>query len=221
MAEAAEKRKNSTVAREIEISLPHELPQLAQIALAQQMSRWLVDRYSIAVDCAVHAPGKGKDTRNVHAHLLLTTRVLTPVGLSEKTRVLDDKKSGPVEVEAIRERWALLCNSALARHGVAAQIDHRSYERRGIARVPTMHVGKGRFAKQRKSANDQIIAIEAQIEGLKKRRIAIAEAKARATYADLIKHTLVAPTVSQLVPPPAKPEDPPGPPRVAHRKFRR
>lgn len=43
-------------------------------------------------------------------------------------------------VEACRKKWAELCNSFLEKE---AQIDHRSYERQGIDRIPEIHEGPG------------------------------------------------------------------------------
>lgn len=57
--EAAETRKNSRVAREIILALPHELPAPAREALARDMSLWLVERYNVAVDTSLHSPVAG------------------------------------------------------------------------------------------------------------------------------------------------------------------
>jgi hypothetical protein len=54
-----------------------------------------VERYNVAVSVAIHAPGGKGDDGNYHAHILFTTREMTPDGLGKKTRVLDDRKTGP------------------------------------------------------------------------------------------------------------------------------
>lgn len=99
--EAAETRKNSRVAREIILALPHELSAPAREALTRDMALWLVERYNVAVDTSLHSPvaGDGHDPRNHHAHLLFTTREITKDGLGKKTRILDDREQGPQEVE--------------------------------------------------------------------------------------------------------------------------
>lgn len=74
-AEEAEKRKDAKVAREWEIALPSELSQDQQRELARSFARELVDRYGVAADLCIHAPSKGSDARNQHAHILTTTRV--------------------------------------------------------------------------------------------------------------------------------------------------
>ena len=111
-AEEAERRKNSVVAREVLIALPHELPQADRIKMVNELSSWLVSRYGVAVDAALHAPRQGHDERNHHAHLLMTTRRLSAAGLGEKTRELDDNRTtGPREIEAIRAAWAEMVNA--------------------------------------------------------------------------------------------------------------
>lgn len=110
-AEEAERRKNSVVAREVLIALPHELTDTDRIKIVSELSSWLVSRYGVAVDVAIHAPRKNHDERNHHAHLLMTTRRLTAQGLSEKTRELDDKQTGPREIESIRAAWCAMVNA--------------------------------------------------------------------------------------------------------------
>ena len=75
-AELAETRKNSTVAREFEVALPGELQRDAQQRLACALAQEITARHKCAVDVAIHAPSRGGDNRNHHAHLLLTTRRL-------------------------------------------------------------------------------------------------------------------------------------------------
>lgn len=118
-AEAAETRKNSRVAREVILALPHELPAATRASLTRDMGLWLVERYGVAVDISLHSPeaGDGHDLRNHHAHLLFTTREVTKDGLGKKTRILDDRENGPQEVELIRLIWETLANDALEQAG--------------------------------------------------------------------------------------------------------
>src|SRR3546814_2265883 len=73
-AELAETRKNATVAREYEIALPVELSADERRELALDLAREISERHGVAVDVAIHAPGREGDHRNHHAHLLTTTR---------------------------------------------------------------------------------------------------------------------------------------------------
>ena len=148
-AEQAEKRKNSTVAREIEVALPAEFTAEQRRELALALARELTERHRCAVDVAIHAPNREGDERNHHAHLLMTTRRMGCDGFTEKTRELDDLKTG--EVVRWRERWAILVNDHLAAHGHSARVDHRSLEDQGIRdREPTRHKGPAISAMERR-----------------------------------------------------------------------
>ncbi len=127
-AEAAEKRSNSTVAREYELALPAELSATSRVELARAFGGALLDRYGVAVDIAIHAPHRNGDQRNWHAHVLTTTRKVEESGLGAKTRILDDRKTGPAEVLELRALWAELSNSFLEREGSLERVDHRSLE---------------------------------------------------------------------------------------------
>jgi hypothetical protein len=148
-AEAAEKRKNSTVAREFEVALPAELSAEDRKQLAHDFARELVERYRLVADVAIHAPGREGDNRNHHAHILCTTRSLEAEGFTAKTRELDDLKTGAVK--EWRERWADLTNAALERAGVAERIDHRSNAARGIEAEPSQHLGPAATGIERRT----------------------------------------------------------------------
>lgn len=150
-AEQAEKRKNSTVAREFEIALPAELSPEQREKLAHDFARELVKRHGCTADVAIHAPGKEGDNRNHHAHILLTTRRLEPDGFGEKTRELDDQKTGKVLVTEWRERFATLQNERLREAGHSVQVDHRSLDAQGIEREATRHLGPTATAIERRT----------------------------------------------------------------------
>lgn len=146
-AEAAETRKNSTVAREFEIALPVELSADQRRDLVLDFAREISDRHRVAVDVAIHAPGAEGDNRNHHAHLLLTTRQLGPDGLGAKTRELDQKQSG--EVDHWRARWAEVQNLALERAGCAERVDHRSHAERGMEAQPLPQLTPAEYQLER------------------------------------------------------------------------
>ena len=155
-AEAAERRVNSTVAREYELALPAELDAAGREALAVGFARAVATRFGVAADVAVHAPSREGNQRNHHAHILTTTRAVGADGaLGAKTRELDDKKTGPAHVEALRELWAIQVNHALQRIEAAARVDHRSHARRGLDAVPTITMGAGATALERRAQRAQ------------------------------------------------------------------
>ena len=150
-AEQAETRKNSTVAREFEIALSEEVSAAERQRLAHDLAREIVERHGCAADVAIHAPGSDGDHRNHHAHILLSTRRLGPDGFTEKTRELDDQKTGPRLVTQWRERFASLQNEHLHRAGIEARVDHRSLEAQGIDREPTRHLGPAASGYERRT----------------------------------------------------------------------
>lgn len=156
MAEQAENRKNSVVAREYEIALPVELPASERETACRELAEHIADRYRVAVDIAIHSPSKQGDERNHHAHLMTTTREYTPEGLGAKTRILDVKNTSSVEIEYLRETWAKIQNRALERVGVSVQVSHQTLEEQGISGKPTVHLGNAITALERKGIKTKI-----------------------------------------------------------------
>ena len=149
-AERAETRKNSTLAREVELALPSLLEPAERERIAERFAEALVERYNVAVSVAIHNPGRHGDDRNYHAHILFTTREMTPAGLGKKTRVLDDRKTGPKEVTKLRELAADIINEHLAAANADIRVDHRSFKERGIDREPTTHLGPAAAEMERR-----------------------------------------------------------------------
>lgn len=157
-AEMAETRSNARVVRELRPSLPAELPLAEQVRLVRGYSLWLRDKYGVAIQADIHAPRfldgaeenrhqTGKlamaqedyleslfdpscTNQNFHAHILMTTReVCSDTGaFGEKTRILDDRKTGPEEILRLRQEWESRTNAALKRIGSQVRIDLRSYK---------------------------------------------------------------------------------------------
>ena len=154
--EQRETRKNSTVAREFEIAFPSELNQKQRLAMLKDLCSSIVDRHQVAVDACIHAPhtGSGSDERNYHAHILMSTRKLTPEGLTEKTRELDQKYSG--EIEHWREHFAEICNMHLDMAGSTARVDHRSYKDQENGLEATLHEGPKVTELRRKGIETEI-----------------------------------------------------------------
>jgi ATP-dependent exoDNAse (exonuclease V) alpha subunit len=140
-AERAEKRVDSRLAREFEISLPHELTQEQREWLIKDFAREQFVRRGYVVDIAIHAPDKDSDQRNHHAHLMVTMRPLDATGPEGFARTLDRSLNSKEQLDAWRKEWAHLANRHLERHGHEERIDHRSHGARGLDREPTIHLG--------------------------------------------------------------------------------
>ncbi|HET9106972.1 MAG TPA: MobQ family relaxase [Steroidobacteraceae bacterium] len=163
-AEKAEKQSTSRVAREYLAALPAELSPERRIRLARDFSREIADRYNVAVDLAVHEPRPQGDPRNYHAHLLATTRQVSPEGLGAKTGL---DMSGEVRSElglppsrqefvTLRARWAELTNEALREANIEARVDHRSLEAQGIEREPTPRLPIAALAIERRGQRSEV-----------------------------------------------------------------
>ena len=135
-AEQAEKRKDSRLAQEIQVSLPHEMTGQQRQWLVTDFVREQFTRNGITADVAIHAPSPDGDERNHHAHILMALREIGPDGFGNKLPDCDEK-----QIRHWREAWAKLQNRHLERHGFAARVDHRSLAAQGIERKPTEHHG--------------------------------------------------------------------------------
>lgn len=149
-AERAEMRKNSTLAREVELALPSLLSPEDRQRITEKFAAALVERYHVAVSVAIHLPSSKGDNRNHHAHILFTTREMEPDGFGKKTRVLDDRKTGPQEVLKLRELAADIINESLAAVNADIRVDHRSFKDRGIEQEPTTHLGPAATEMERR-----------------------------------------------------------------------
>ncbi|MCU1023368.1 MobA/MobL family protein [Stenotrophomonas maltophilia] len=168
-AEAAERRKDSTIAREFEFALPHELDDDQRSSLALSVARALVDRYGFAAQASIHSPGI-KGGMNWHVHILATTRRLGPDGFLDKTRELDGGPAGRAEVEWIRELVAATTNAHLEAANLDVRVDHRSLKAQAdealargdlvaaavLSRAPTRHLGKDASAIERRGEYSEL-----------------------------------------------------------------
>jgi len=188
-AESAEKRKDATTAREYEVSLPHELYDYQQQALATQYGVWLHKKYGVVVDLNIHK----MNSNNPHAHLLTTVRVVVDeIALSNKSHrewpCSKRKEAGlpsrRLDLISVREKWAELCNAALINAGHAEQIDHRSYAEQGIIIEPQIHVGAHALAKYQKTGASEIVEKNNEIMIRQK------EAWALLSEGDQLKHRI-------------------------------
>ncbi|WP_420832212.1 Ti-type conjugative transfer relaxase TraA [Rhizobium cauense] len=147
--ERAERRKDARVAREFEVALPHEMAAGDRLALTRDFACELANRYGAAVDFSIHQPLGNSDIRNVHAHVVMTTRVLAENGLGEKTLIERENKwllnhdqpTSHMQLRDIRQLWEHQTNRHLARLGLDIRVDHRSHLERGLEIEPTEHMG--------------------------------------------------------------------------------
>jgi Ti-type conjugative transfer relaxase TraA len=161
-AEAAERRKDSQVAREIVLALPadRELTTADRIELARSFVEQHFVSKGLAVQLDVHAPhkergegegawaeGTGGDHTNWHAHLLITTRrVEGDHFAATKARDLDPevRRAGArtlvTDAEAWGETWRAHQDRYFQEHGIEVRVD-------ATAAHPGEHIGPVRMRK--------------------------------------------------------------------------
>jgi hypothetical protein len=159
-AEGAEKRCNSVVAREFVVALPHELNREQQQDLVRGYAQGLSERTGWAVDVAVHAPGKEGDIRNVHAHLLCTTRKIDtdPDGcpvMRQKTRDWDQRATGSELLRLERSEWEQCVNQSLEQAHCVERVDCRSHAEKHSGLTPQIHLGPNVMGMERRGIETQ------------------------------------------------------------------
>ncbi|WP_421358958.1 MULTISPECIES: Ti-type conjugative transfer relaxase TraA [Agrobacterium] len=161
--EGFEKRADAQLARDLTIALPLELSAEQNIALVRDFVEKHILAKGMVADWVYHDnPG------NPHIHLMSTLRPLTEDGFgSKKVAVIGEDgqpvrtKSGKILYElwagstddfnVLRDGWFEGLNHHLALGGIDLRIDGRSYERQGIDLEPTIHLGVGAKAIERKA----------------------------------------------------------------------
>ncbi|RII83843.1 hypothetical protein CJO09_00960 [Neopusillimonas maritima] len=169
-------------AREAVIALPYLLSDNQRAALITEFAQEVVKKYGVGVDVFLHRPeafsddylnenkdqffikdkwrGGEKNNGNYHAHLLLTTsKVDAETGaLSRNVRELDPihcrRNKLQNTAEWARPLWASLVNKHLAVAGIQHTVEHASFEKRGVEKVPTKHQGPaGRIKRTGRQSN--------------------------------------------------------------------
>ncbi len=131
--EEVERRKDSQLAREINVAIPTELDKTQQIKLVKEFVRKEFVKEGMVADVAFH----NLESHNPHAHIMLTMREIEKDGFKKKNREWNKREL----LEKKREAWAAETNKVLELAGIESKIDHRSYEAQGINRIPQIHLG--------------------------------------------------------------------------------
>ena len=135
--ERSEVRKDAQLARELEFSIPREMPKDEGIRLAQDFVREQFVARGMVADLNVHWQVDPDGDTKPHAHVMLAMRAVGPDGFGLKAR--DWNRTGLLE--DWRERWASLANERLAELGLDLRIDHRTFAEQGIALEPQNKIG--------------------------------------------------------------------------------
>ena len=168
--EEIEKSATAQLAREIEVALPVELSRAEQLALVRAYVKDNFVSAGMCADFAIHDKGTG----NPHAHIMLTIRPLKEDGtwgakcrkvydLDSQGQRIPDGKGGwkshredttdwnqRSNAEKWRAAWAAYTNRALEAAGRPERIDHRSYKRQGVDKIPSIHMGSAASQMERR-----------------------------------------------------------------------
>lgn len=161
--EEVEDQCNSQLARRVVLTLPNEVPRDNWEEMIRQYCQEQFVSKGMCADVAIHYT---EPPPNPHAHILLTLRSMDENGrwLPKYKKVpCDDGMGNPVydengkiklrpvntngwndrgNAEIWRTAWADKQNEFLERCGSPVRVDLRSYERQGIFKIPTIHMGK-------------------------------------------------------------------------------
>ena len=179
-------RKDAELFREIVLAFPNVLDYVACAAVLRQLSAILTEK-GMCVQWDIHDTTK-RGKRNLHAHLMITMRTLQRDGtFGNKDRSWNKYNGGLNIANLLRPEAARLMNEELEKIGSEERIEHESFKKRGIDRIPTVHVGLAGTAiagrgetSYRKKLNDAIRELNAEhmtyverVEKLREKRAAI------------------------------------------------
>ena len=231
-AEEVEKQWNSQLARRFVVALPREVPLEMCPQMMQEYCREHFVSKGMCCDFAIHDPDP--PGHNPHCHIMLTMRAIDENGkwLPKSRKVYDLDENGErirlpsgnwkshkedtvdwneqYHAEEWRHGWELVQNKYLELAGSPERVDMRSYERQGLDKIPTVHMGAAVCALERKgietnignlnrdikAANRMMNAIRSTIQNLRnwiadiveatKEAFAETEARAKNTSPDLV-----------------------------------
>nr|WP_281397257.1 Ti-type conjugative transfer relaxase TraA [Rhizobium paranaense] len=161
--EAFEKRSDAQLAKDVTIALPIELSAQQNLALVRDFVERHITSKGMVADWVYHdAPG------NPHVHLMTTLRPLAEDGFGAKKVAVLGPDGNPIrndagkivyelwaggidDFNAFRDGWFACQNRHLALAGLDLRVDGRSFEKQGIDLEPTIHLGVGTKAIERKA----------------------------------------------------------------------
>ncbi|MEL4377356.1 Ti-type conjugative transfer relaxase TraA [Brucella cytisi] len=194
--EAFEKRSDAQLAKDLTIALPVELTSEQNVALVRDFVGKHILPKGMVADWVYHDnPG------NPHIHLMTTLRALTEDGFgAKKVAVIGDDgqplrtragkivyelwAGGAEDFNALRDGWFERQNHHLALSGIDLRVDGRSYDKQGIDLVPTIHLGVGAKAMERKA---ELVEEQGAIRFLKLERSALQAERRKENRARIVR----------------------------------
>ncbi|KQZ91764.1 Ti-type conjugative transfer relaxase TraA [Agrobacterium tumefaciens] len=177
-----EKRSDAQLAKDVTIALPIELAAEKNVELVRDFVARHITSQGMVADWVFHdSPG------NPHIHLMTTLRPLTEDGFGPKKvavtgpdgkvlrndggKIVYELWAGGLEnFNAVRDGWFDCQNRHLALAGLDIRVDGRSFEKQGIDLTPTIHLGVGTKAIERKAEGVEEKAALERLELQEERR---------------------------------------------------
>jgi len=177
-----EKRSDAQLAKDVTVALPIELTVEQNIELVRDFVAQHITAQGMVADWVFHnAPG------NPHIHLMTTLRPLTEDGFGSKKVAVTGpdgnvlrNESGKIvyqlwaggldDFNAFRDGWFACQNRHLALAGLDIRVDGRSFEKQGVELTPTIHLGVGTKAIERKAEGAAEMAALERLELQEERR---------------------------------------------------
>ncbi len=177
-AEEVEKQWNSQLARRFVVALPREAPTAMYPQMMQEYCQEHFVSKGMCCDFAIHDPDP--PGHNPHCYIMLTMRAIDENGkwLPKSRKVYDLDENGEriklpsgrwkshkedtvdwneqYHAEEWRHGWELVQNKYLELAGSPERVDMRSYERQGLDKIPTVHMGAAVCALERKGIETNI-----------------------------------------------------------------
>jgi len=167
MLEAVEEgyRANAKVQYRVVLNLPHELSAGQRRSFVYEFCERTFGRLGLPYAAALHAPDELSDQRNVHAHIVFSTRPCERTAsyqwdlAEEKVNGLTDKAG----LFRLRALCAAHMNQACRHAGLATRFTHLSYQARGLNAQRQERVGPQRMAAFDRGETVAVIESNARI----------------------------------------------------------
>lgn len=176
MLEAVEEgyRANAKVQYRVVLNLPHELSAGQRRSFVYEFCERTFGRLGLPYAAALHVPDELSDQRNVHAHIVFSTRPCERTAsyqwdfAEEKVNGLTDKAG----LFRLRALCAAHMNQACRHAGLATRFTHLSYQARGLNAQRQERVGPQRMAAFDRGETVAVIESNARIVTLNELGIA-------------------------------------------------
>ena len=200
-AEEVEKQWNSQLARRFVVALPREAPTAMYPQMMQEYCQEHFVSKGMCCDFAIHDPDP--PGHNPHCHIMLTMRAIDENGkwLPKSRKVYDLDENGErirlpsgnwkshkentvdwneqYHAEEWRHGWELVQNKYLELAGSPERVDMRSYERQGLDKIPTVHMGAAVCALERKGIETNIGNLNRDIKAANRKTEEVTERGAK------------------------------------------